>query len=71
MFNERELLLDPFLVQLSKDARRYRIALPRLPPVAGAALNAARLSGAPLGVRAIRDLETNFAQGVENDGGQG
>jgi N-acetylglucosamine kinase-like BadF-type ATPase len=65
MFNERELLLDPFLANLSKDARRYRVASPRLPPVAGAALNAARLSGAPLGAQAIRGLETNFAQGVE------
>jgi N-acetylglucosamine kinase-like BadF-type ATPase len=72
MFNERELLLDPFLAHLSKDARRYRVALPRLAPVAGAAINAARLSGAPLGVRAIRDLETNSAQvQMEKDGGQG
>jgi N-acetylglucosamine kinase-like BadF-type ATPase len=64
MFNERELLLDPFLAHLSKDTQRYRVAPPRLPPVAGAALFAARLSGAPLGARAIRGLETKFAQGV-------
>jgi len=65
MFNERELLLDPFLALLSKDARRYRVEPPRLPPVAGAALYAAKLSGAPLGAQAIRGLETKFAQGVE------
>jgi N-acetylglucosamine kinase-like BadF-type ATPase len=65
MFNERELLLAPFLARLSKDTQRYRVAPPRLPPVAGAALYAARLSGAPLGARAIRGLERNFVQGVE------
>ena len=60
MFNERELVLDPFLANLSKDARRYRAAPPRLPPVAGAALYAAKLSGVPLGVQAIRHLQANL-----------
>ena len=64
MFNERKLLLEPFLADLSKNARRYRVASPRLTPVAGAALNAARLSGSPLGAQAIRGLESNFAQGM-------
>jgi N-acetylglucosamine kinase-like BadF-type ATPase len=62
MFNERQLLLDPFLANLSKNARRYRSAPPRLPPVAGAALYAAKLSGAPLGAQAIHILETIFTQ---------
>jgi N-acetylglucosamine kinase-like BadF-type ATPase len=60
MFNERELLLEPFLANLSKGARRYRAAPPRLPPVAGAALYAAKLSGAPLGAQAIDRLQSNL-----------
>jgi N-acetylglucosamine kinase-like BadF-type ATPase len=65
MFNERALLLEPFLALLSKDARSYRVAPPRLPPVAGAALYAAKLSGAPLDAQAIQGLETSLAQSVE------
>jgi hypothetical protein len=60
MFHERELLLEPFVANLSKDPRRYRVTPPRLPPVAGAALYAAKLGGAPLGARAIQRLEANF-----------
>jgi N-acetylglucosamine kinase-like BadF-type ATPase len=60
MPNERELLLQPFLARLSKDARTYRVVSPRLPPAAGAALYAAKLSGAPLSAQAIHRLETNF-----------
>ena len=62
MFNERALLLEPFLALLSKDARSYRVAPPRLPPVAGAALYAAKLSGAPLDAPAVHRLETSFSQ---------
>lgn len=61
MFNERALLLEPFLALLSKDARSYRVAPPRLPPVAGAALYAAKLSGAPLDAPAIHQLESSFS----------
>jgi len=61
MFNERELLLDPFVANLAKNARTYRVAPPRLPPPAGAALYAAKLSGAPLGAQAIHGLETSFS----------
>jgi N-acetylglucosamine kinase-like BadF-type ATPase len=60
MFNERGLLLEPFLANLSKDTRTYRVALPRLPPVAGAALYAAKLNGAPLDAQAIHRLQTNL-----------
>jgi hypothetical protein len=60
IFNERELVLEPFLAVLSKDARTYRVAPPRLPPVAGAAVYAAKLSGAPLGAQAIHQLETQI-----------
>lgn len=61
MFNERALLLEPFLACLSTDARRYRIAPPRLPPAAGAALYAAKLSGSPLDAQAIQRLETSVS----------
>ena len=61
MFNERALLLEPFLALLSKDARSSRVAPPRLPPVAGAALYAAKLSGASLDAPAIHRLETSFS----------
>ena len=65
MFSERELLLEPFLANLSRDTRRYRVVSPRLPPVAGAALYAAKLSGAPLGAAAIGRLESGLATGRE------
>ncbi len=65
MFNERELLLDPFLANVSKNARTYRVVPPRLAPVAGAALYAAKLNGAALGAQAIRGLERHFAREVE------
>jgi hypothetical protein len=65
MFSERELLLEPFLANLSKDTRRYRVVPPRLPPVAGAALYAAKLGGAPLGAAAIGRLESGIAPGRE------
>jgi N-acetylglucosamine kinase-like BadF-type ATPase len=65
MFNERQLLLDPFLANLSTNARRYRVAPPRLPPVAGAALYAAKLSGAPLTAQAIHRLESDSPAGVD------
>jgi N-acetylglucosamine kinase-like BadF-type ATPase len=57
MFSERELLLEPFLAELSRDPRKCRVAAPRFSPAAGAALYAAKLSGAPLGAEAIRRLE--------------
>jgi len=62
MFNERQLLLEPFLANLSKNTRTYRAVPPRLPPVAGAALYAAHLGGASLGAQAVRALETSFSQ---------
>jgi N-acetylglucosamine kinase-like BadF-type ATPase len=58
MFQQRELLLRPLQSRLT-NARdsRYQVVAPRLSPVAGAALYAAKLSGAPLGERAIDELE--------------
>jgi hypothetical protein len=65
MFSERELLLEPFLANLSKDPRRYRVVPPRLPPVAGAALYAAKLSGAPLNAPAVGRLEAALSPRTE------
>ena len=65
VFNERALLLEPFLANLSKGPRTYRFAPPRLSPVAGAALYAAKLSGAPLGAQATQLLEANLPRGTE------
>lgn len=57
MFRERELLLTPLQTKLANPRGRYRVVAPRLPPVAGAALYAAKLSGAPLDEGAIGELE--------------
>jgi N-acetylglucosamine kinase-like BadF-type ATPase len=65
MFSERELLLEPFLANLSKDPRTYRVVAPRLPPVAGAALYAAKLSGAPLSAQAVGRLEAAVSPGQQ------
>jgi N-acetylglucosamine kinase-like BadF-type ATPase len=57
MFQQRELLLASLQSRLA-NARgsRYRVVAPRLSPVAGAALYAAKLSGAPLGEGEIDHL---------------
>jgi hypothetical protein len=57
MFGERELLLTPLQTKLANPRGRYRVVAPRLPPVAGAALYAAKLSAAPLDEEAIGELE--------------
>jgi hypothetical protein len=43
--------------RLESEGARYRVLAPRLPPAAGAALYAARLSGAPLSAQAVDALE--------------
>ena len=57
LFLQRELLLEPFKLALAGHGRAYRFAEPRLSPVAGAALYAAKLSGAPLDAHGISVLE--------------
>jgi N-acetylglucosamine kinase-like BadF-type ATPase len=57
LFQQRELLLAPLQAKLAKSPARYRVVAPRLSPVAGAALYAAKLSGAPLGEGAVDALE--------------
>jgi len=62
LFQLRELLLEPFEAALAARARRYRLCAARLPPDAGAALQAARLAGAPLAERSIAALEARLRQ---------
>jgi N-acetylglucosamine kinase-like BadF-type ATPase len=60
MFQHRDLLLGRFQSKLAMDGRRYRVLAPRLPPAAGAALYAAKLSGAPLSPQAVGALEAQL-----------
>jgi len=48
--------------KLTTDGGRYRVVAPRLPPAAGAALYAAKLSGAPLVGSAVSALEALLAE---------
>lgn len=57
LFQQRELLLAPLQAKLVQARGGYRVVAPRLSPVAGAALYAAKLSGAPLGERAVDELQ--------------
>jgi N-acetylglucosamine kinase-like BadF-type ATPase len=57
MFRQTDLLLEPMKAVLEASGNGYRVVAPRLPPGAGAALYAARSSGAPLGPAALARLE--------------
>ncbi|WP_137175368.1 N-acetylglucosamine kinase [Massilia sp. HP4] len=56
LFGEGSLLLAPFERALAASSRPYRLAPPRLAPVLGAALYAARSAGQPLGQAALDRL---------------
>ena len=60
MFQQRDLLLTRFQSKLAAERGRYRVVAPRLPPAAGAALYAAKLSGAPLSAQAVGALEAQL-----------
>ena len=60
LFQLRELLLAPFEAALAGRERRYRVSAARLPPDAGAAVYAAKLSGAPLAASSLAALETQW-----------
>jgi N-acetylglucosamine kinase-like BadF-type ATPase len=62
MFQQRDLLLARLQSKLATDGRRYRVVAPRLPAAAGAALYAAKLSGAPLLGSAVSALEALLAE---------
>lgn len=57
VFQLRDLLLRPLEATLRSRAHKYRVLPTRLPPDAGAALYAAKLSGTPLGAASIAALE--------------
>jgi N-acetylglucosamine kinase-like BadF-type ATPase len=61
MFQQPEPLLTRVRSRLDCEGGRYRVRAPRLPPAAGAALYAARLSGAPLSVQAVSALERSLS----------
>lgn len=61
MFQRRELLPARLQVRLERGNKRHRLVAPRLPPVAGAALYAAKLSGAPLSAGAVSALERSLS----------
>jgi N-acetylglucosamine kinase-like BadF-type ATPase len=61
MLEQPELLLTRVQSLLAKRGTRYRVMPPRLPPVAGAALYAAKLSGAPLSAQAVGVLESQLS----------
>ena len=57
VFQLGDLLLNPLQTELAQRGPNYRLLAPRLPPEAGAALYAAKLSGTPLGGDSIAVLE--------------
>jgi len=59
MFKVSELLQPLLESALGGSDRQYQFVTPRLPPVAGAALYAAKLAGFPLTARGIAALESN------------
>jgi N-acetylglucosamine kinase-like BadF-type ATPase len=61
LFQQPEPLLTRVQKRLESESGRYRVQAPRLPPAAGAALYAARISGAPLSVQAISLLERSLS----------
>jgi hypothetical protein len=60
LFQLRDLLLTPLQTALTGSARTYRFLRARLPPEAGAALQAAKLSGEPLTAGSIAMLEADM-----------
>ncbi len=62
MFQQRDLLLPRLGSRLERARARYRLAEPRLPPAAGAALYAAKMAGSPLSGTAIDTLQRQLAR---------
>lgn len=61
LFQQRELLLEALQRRLADRAHgSYRFAVPRLPPVAGAAIYAAKLNQAPLNTQPLERLARAF-----------
>jgi N-acetylglucosamine kinase-like BadF-type ATPase len=62
MFKFADLMQPLFEAALRGSERRYEFSAPRLPPVAGAALYAARLAGHPLSVAVVAALESHSVE---------
>jgi hypothetical protein len=57
VFNTGAIVLEPFVAALNGAAEDYKLQTPRFSPAIGAALYAARASGSPLNVEALRRLD--------------
>jgi N-acetylglucosamine kinase-like BadF-type ATPase len=64
MLEQPDPLLTRVQALLAMHGTRYRVMAPRLPPVAGAALYAAKLSGTPLSTQAVGVLESQLRPGA-------
>ena len=62
MFKLPDLIQTPVETALNAGERRYEFLAPRLPPVAGAALYAARISGHPLSAGVVAALESTSVE---------
>lgn len=62
MFRLGERLTEPLRRKLERRSGRLALTAPRFSPDVGAALQAARLHGAPLGAETLNDLEANVAR---------
>ena len=60
LFQVGEPLLAPLGAQLARRSDAYRLTAARLPPDAGAALQAAKLGGSPLSAQSIAALASNL-----------
>lgn len=67
MLQLQELLLKPLQTALAAQGAGYRFLTPRMPPAPGAALYAARLSGAPLDVGAVSVLAASYQETRSTD----
>jgi N-acetylglucosamine kinase-like BadF-type ATPase len=62
MFKLTDLVQPRFEAAVNAGERRYEFLAPRLPPVAGAALYAARIAGHPLNAGVVAALESNSVE---------
>jgi N-acetylglucosamine kinase-like BadF-type ATPase len=62
VFNTGAIVLEPFVTALNAAAKDYVLQTPRFSPAIGAALYAARASGSPLKVEALRRLEAQSSR---------
>jgi N-acetylglucosamine kinase-like BadF-type ATPase len=62
MFRLTDLVQPWFEAAVNAGERRYEVLTPRLPPVAGAALYAARIAGHPLNAAVVAALESNSVE---------